>query len=426
MHKHTQLFDSLYCLRAYPEFRELVTTHMTAQRIAQNNQTLHDILAAAFKERYPDTPCIDPTFNAEYYARRNQFAFESFEEAYEHWLTVGKQQGLSYAPGKNTSLTVILKTYNEDFFIEEWLSYYEQIVGLEHIVVFDHSSTTPATLHAYKKRKNLLVIRVPRTVTHDTLHNTRHFHIIFTLLKQHTLFFTLLDTDEFLCRFNGTQIVASGITERLQELKSEVALGTVWLTNYFTGTTAHKPSDVLFFNTNDQPIRHSIQTSKNIFRYDAEHVIIGHNKGIPNIAIASDLLLLHTKRANIPERIASQIRACVSFGLINADDSTETILTKLSAIHETTDRHGVKEVVGYLSNPHAYSTKMTDYDPTVCVSTNIIAATLYGEPLQYSFTHPTHVNLDTLIRNRLPEVIERLAPGAHLTPLSVQPTSTTQ
>lgn len=432
------LFDAMYCLRAYPEFRESIITSITrndwpkkARGIEKEvrvlygrTQTLHEKLARAFAKRYPNTPCIDPAFDATFYATENNLSFDSFEAAYEHWLTTGKRQGLWYAPGKRTALTVVLKTYNEDFFIDEWLAYYEHIVGLENIIIFDHSSTTESTLRAYRTReKELLIIRVPRHIEHDTLHNTRRFHHIFDLIKAHTLFFTMLDTDEFLCRFDGLSITATGIVDRVYELKDELALGTVWLANYFDGSVAQKPSDAHTFGIKDQPLRHNIQTSKSIFRNDCIQEIIGHNRTVPGIAITPDLVLLHIKRANFEARIASQVRACVSFGYIAEHDNPHTIQTKLRAIESTARRHCVTEVLGYLDNSDAYIQKMTDFDSTYCVTTNVLASTLYDEPPAYTLTHPTHTNLDTLIRAHTETIPDRLAPGTHLATPSAASTS---
>lgn len=426
------LFDAQYCLRAYPEFRESIITSITHRewsaksryiekelRILYNSKyPFSERLRRAFERQYPGVACIDPSFDATHYASINNLTFTTFEEAYTHWLTVGKQQGLEYAPGKNTTLTVVLKTYNESFFLDEWLDYYEATIGLENVIILDHTSTDERVLRTYRKReKELLIIRVPRHIEHDTLHNTRHFRILFDLIKAHCLFFTLLDTDEFLCRWNGTQLTSEGITERLQTLKHEQALGTVWLTNYFDGTEADTPSGITTFNLQDQPLRHNVKTSKNIFRYDNVQEVIGHNKTVPGIAITPDVFVLHVKRGNFTARIDAQLRACISFNLIDAHDDTQTIIQKLERTEPKLRRHCAKEVLGYLTDSQAYVRNMIDDNAEYRITTDVIKATIKAVPSTTTFAHPTHTTCHELITEHFAAVVYEMAPGAHIAQL---------
>jgi len=385
--------------------------HASKSKLFPLEETLRDV----FQKKYPGEACIDPAFDSAYYEKVNSLSFTTKEEAYEHWLNEGKQQGLSYAPGKSTAIAIVLKTYNEDFFITEWLEYYKKVIGLENVLVLDHGSTSPQTLAAYKKyEKELLIINVPRTVEHDFLHNTKRFNLFFDVLKHHYLFFTLLDTDEFLCRFNGERIVSHGIPERIQSLKDEKTLGTVWLTNYFTGVDTPTVFDITQFNIKDQPLRHNLATSKNIFRYDQTHEIIGHNRAIPNIAITPDLLLLHVKRGSLAVRIQSQVNACISFGIIDADDTKEAMIEKLQTSEQTEIRHGARELLAYLTDTPAYIQKMTDIDVDVCLTTNIIAETVRGDTATYNMVHPAETSPAQLIANHFNQIIDRFEPWSHL------------
>lgn len=380
---NTTLFDVWFCLRAYPEFRPLAT-HILLQN---KKESLTPIIQKAFVEKYPNKTCTDPDFDASYYCQINSIPYSTYEEAYTHWITYGKQKGLPYAPLKSTSLKIILKTHNEDFFIEEWIEYHKRIVGLENILILDHSSTSEKVHRLYKKYESeLCVISIPRTINHDFLHNMKKFPNIFDTIKQECLFFTFIDTDEFLCRFNGNHITAKKIPERIRAYESHKTIGTTWLVNYFSGTDAHKPSEAMDFNMQQKSIRHNIWTGKTILRNDTQQEFIAHNRLTPNVSINAEFFLLHIKRANITARIEAQRNACVGFGIITETDDAETIIKKITAINPEDRKHPQIELLTFLLNTTEYRKSMIDIDEKNILSTNVLSETLYGTRSHFELT----------------------------------------
>lgn len=373
-----EIVDLAYVLR----------THREAGRTVGNS--LEKNLSFEKGLRSMHQPAIDPAFDWKFYITHNRLPLNSFEAAYTHWLSEGKKQGLQYSSQKNhnTSLLVILKTYNEDFYIEEWLAYYEAVVGLHNVIILDHGSDSKKVQDVYKKYEGkVAIIDVPRNITHDHLHNTERFSALFDFIKKQSLFFTILDTDEYICRYDGKRITSAHILERIHAYKEYGTLGFLWLNNYYTGHDLYKPSDSIYFNTKMQSIRHNMVTGKVCVRNDHMQGIVSHNHLVKNVNICSEFLLLHVKKTNLVQRIASQINTCNSLELVDikSDDDRETVLRKLEPLYAHTKRHCIVEVYEYFLDADAYIKKWTDYNPQQCIQTNVLAHTLYGKRLHFTF-----------------------------------------
>lgn len=318
---------------------------------------------------------------------------------------------------ERAKLTVLLKTYNESFFLREWLEYYDKLIGLENVLVLDHESTDPSVQSIYSEYADKVrIVRVPHTINHDFLHNTNDFKSLYDFIKSRSDYFVLLDTDEFLCRFDGEKITSHGVIEVLDTYSDLQNISATWLVNYFTGTDTKQPSESTDFTFQDQHFRHNIFTGKTLFRYDTNQVIIGHNRVTQNLNVVPDLFILHVKRGNLRVRFETQKNACITFGFITEHDDTETIITKLHAVPENKMRHCVKEVLSYLENKEGHYKTMTDHDPSACIHTNVIAHTLYDEPLQYSVQKHGTANLHDAVHEHFTHIQERFTNKAVFIP----------
>jgi hypothetical protein len=119
---------------------------------------------------------------------------------------------------------IILKTKNEDDLIDIWIRYYYKMVGKENIIIFDNNSTSHKVLDVYKEHSiKTIQIKSPNSI--HSYHNNKNFYDdLFTNCD----WFSILDTDEFLCVYKNGVFSAEGVLELLASSDKQV-LGSIWL-----------------------------------------------------------------------------------------------------------------------------------------------------------------------------------------------------
>ena len=368
-------FDTWSCLLKYPDLREGLLKDVLDKKISSIKNEVHKRLI----EKYP-------------------------EENFSNKKETGK-------------LKVVLKTYNEDFYLEEWLKYYEKIIGLENVIILDHESSSEKVKEIYKKYEDkVIILKFPRKRNHDHIHNTELLSVFFDFIRENCKFFCILDTDEFLCRYDGEKIVSNNITEKIIEQSNHSVIGIPWLNGYFKGEDLEKPSEINSFNGNPKHVRNLIVAGKIVVRNDNYEHIVAHNRRTPGVQISSDVFLLHIKKANIKNRIKSQINTCVTFGFITEEESKdrETILKKLEPIFKDAKANCVKEVYHHLKNEDKHRRNMTDYDEDYLIKTNVIESTIYQTPIEYDFINKEAKDLKELIEISFNLVKDRFHKDADL------------
>lgn len=217
-------------------------------------------------------------------------------------------------------LKIVLKTKNEDFLIASWLEYYKNLVGEENIIVYDDDSTSEYVLDIYKKYKNIDFRRIPKDFAHiDRLHAYRKLH---QEMQQTCMYYTILDTDEFLCFFDHTEktINNAKLLDFILNNSHRDAFPTTWIFNLYDGTDFPKLTDVTNFNLQLNKV--NIELGKIIASGNgAAGVNIGHNGCAGTHApkkvkmqACPELLLLHVNNANWESRIKSKINLAKNFG----------------------------------------------------------------------------------------------------------------
>jgi hypothetical protein len=285
-------------------------------------------------------------------------------------------------------LKVVLKTRDADFFIRDWLRYYIRLVGSENIIVVDNHSVSRYVLDTYKEFK-VKVYKTPETfVTHDAIHNSQRFPILFEELVDTCNFFTIIDTDEFLCFFDYEKncIVNENLLQYIVDNKDSRAFTPPWIYNYNYGANFLTPKDVFDFNfnltLNNSGSGKIILNAENIKKYPGMH--IGHNAGIKKeinfgVVQPSPMLLLHLNNANWEVQINSKIQ---SLSNMYKCKTTQEVLNILNS--KKHEKYEEKVVVSYLKDSAAFlkqkTTHISDKKPTL--RTNLLRE--YPEGNNYS------------------------------------------
>lgn len=173
----TNLCDTYFAMLEIPSLREM------------------DIVACQIRHR-------TASFSPAIYARSAGIDFSSDDDAYQHWLDIGRQLGLEWAPGKDTLLKIILKAKNEAYLIDAWVEHHAAIVGYENLIILDCGSDDPQYLRKlWAIGQRVLVL--PFRYYYDHLPWIFANPDFFKLISQNCRYLTILDADEFLVGRSG-------------------------------------------------------------------------------------------------------------------------------------------------------------------------------------------------------------------------------
>ncbi len=229
-------------------------------------------------------------------------------------------QAISSVPAE---MKIVLKTKNEKFLLERWISHHSEIVGSQNIIIMDNASTSPAVLNVYDNLSpEALVVSYPGH--HNLLHEIEVFPELYEALRQSSRFYIFLDTDEFLYWFrSGCYLSPLGIETFLQESDPETSSPGIWLSNY-----PHR-ADTLFVNDNRERIVEGLKWGKPLISSRlALSGRINHNvelkQCIPSARVQFGLFVAHLNRFSAEQRIAQNIQKIISRGVAaNAEEVYE-------------------------------------------------------------------------------------------------------
>jgi len=312
-----------------------------------------------------------------------------------------KENLSNYSKKTYSTLKIILKTKDEAELLESWILHHATIVGFENLVILDHSSTSKKVIAIYEKYKDrILVLPVPESSDHDRLHHTRINNYFYDLLKEQCLFFTLIDSDEFLCWNNTETLETKGLVKELKKYSEYESISTTWLHNYFTSETKRDITTITNFDIREHSMVTNVLNGKAIFRSDKKQPGISHNKAAINHRVTTPFVLLHIKHRNIEDRIRTQINYCKSKGLLPQKISHDSMIATLTTLvkKEGKQKHPVHEILEFYSDKNKYIKNLQTFNSNNVLHTNIIEHTLHQKDLNYSFKSEVFTSLDDAIQ----------------------------
>jgi hypothetical protein len=279
---------------------------------------------------------------------------------------------------------IILKTKNEDDLIDVWIRYYSKLVGKENLVIFDNNSTSQKVLDTYKYHD----IKTIKIEFPNSIHSYRKNKIFYDVLFADCDWFSILDTDEFLCVFKNGVFSAEGVIELLESSDKQV-LGSIWLDHMHVGDSKE------YFKINQVPYicapKHNKKHGKAIYRtsYPVRNINYGHNVCCKDAWIESGFFLLHVDRIN-PE---TRIKNCLDMAIANTTQKHQEIYKELELIKNGTynneflnkkfednsvpSLHKIREIQQYYLDKYSYIKKYYGSDREY-IRTNIIDSYIYG------------------------------------------------
>ena len=179
---------------------------------------------------------LNNKFNLNVYNKSTNLNFTNIKDAQNHWNKIGKRKGYVFGEkGEHTLIKIILPTYNEASLLRMWLDYYEKLIGLHNVIIFDNESDNPEVLKIFSDyRSRLLLIYTSKYYFDLESNKDPAFEKIIDTIKNECKFLTKLDTDEFLCYYD--RINKKFDNNKLLSLLStcENNICSIWLSNIYT------------------------------------------------------------------------------------------------------------------------------------------------------------------------------------------------
>lgn len=295
-------------------------------------------------------------------------------------------------------LKILLKTKNEPHLIETWLLYHAKLVGWQNIIVFDNHSDDENVSNVYNKYRDsgLLLLTVDGFANKVNSYN--EYKEFYELLFTTTEYFTVLDTDEFLCSYTNNRF-SSNVLD-IVENSGGRCLGSIWYeNNYHDGKLDSLRYCRPWLGLNGHKIE-SIQNGKGIYstRYqNLRNIIYSHNYLCDDIFYDERLSLLHFAHTNIDIRIRNCVNMLYWTSVSGFDTFNAKVLSNYSDIlgdlclrgiynekilSIELDYHKLHEVQEYYSNIEEYLRKNYTFDDEEYIYTNIIDHVINGTEYQ--------------------------------------------
>jgi hypothetical protein len=280
---------------------------------------------------------------------------------------------------------IILKTKNEDDLIDIWIRYYSKMVGKENLIIFDNNSTSQKVLDTYKKHDiETRQIESPNSI-HSYDNNKNFYDDLFTKCD----WFSILDTDEFLCVYKNGNFSAEHVIDLLETSNKQV-LGSIWLDHMHMGDSKE------YFKINQVPYicapKHNKNHGKAVYRptySEIRNIPYGHNACCRDAWIESGLFLLHVDRTS-PE---IRIKNCLEMSLANTIENHPDIYKELKLIQDgvynedflnkkfednsVCSLHKIREVQEYYLDKYSYIKKYYGSEREY-IRTNLIDNYIYA------------------------------------------------
>lgn len=265
------------------------------------------------------------TFDRAYYERQVNICFSSSDEAYLHWLNIGRSKGVSYCHGQDTILKIVLKIKNDKDLLPKWIEHHSSIVGFENLIILDCGSDDEDYLNLLSEvSKYVLVIKYSKY--YDHIHSTNSNFDFFNLLSKNCKYLTILDADEFLVSLKDGILSSDGVKEFLKHSEEPVHCGA-WLFNAkFLPTKYGKLSweDAIEFSLKANDLISGVNSGKAIVKSDwifkVKH--LGHNLHVRDVVerctekSLGNIFVLHLQNLNPSvnrARIARHLKAKMLF-----------------------------------------------------------------------------------------------------------------
>jgi hypothetical protein len=218
-------------------------------------------------------------------------------------------------------LKIVMKTKNENFFIEKWIQHHIKLLKDTRLIIFDNMSTDEHVIGIYKKyEKNILLVKFDGFM--DAIHMAHLFMPLYRDLSRSSLFFTIIDSDEYLYLYDGNKIINDGsIVSLLEDSQDAHFFAPCWINNINADEKllSFNPLNLWSFHMGKPVVNAKIIPEFEIALSKYNCPILHHTKDLPLSVYGkapTRFLLLHLKNLNRYQRIRANMEKLVAFKII--------------------------------------------------------------------------------------------------------------
>jgi hypothetical protein len=244
-------------------------------------------------------------------------------------------------------IKIVMKTKNDPFLIERWITHHMKIVGPENLIIFDNLSDNPEVLSVYRKyrdRINILRFAAPHFLVHDT----HVFGDLYRSLAKSAEYFMFLDTDEHLVFFDNDKYYSDDrIVTFVMSNRNYDLFPTIWLLNVKLSPTQ------FICGAGSRFLAAKLACGKPLLRSDKLPIgYVNHSfqlgTGLFAPPFRTNLFLLHLAHLIPRQRISGNVDKLLAAGLVEPGESPESIARRNDMPDDTTAVY-VKEIGEFLA-----------------------------------------------------------------------------
>lgn len=230
------------------------------------------------------------------------------------------------------TLKIVTKMKNENFFVEKWITHHLNIVGDSKIIVFDNMSTESEVFTVYEKYKDRIIL-VEFDGYMDLIHMSNVFMQLYRSLAASSLFFTIIDADEYLYLWDGAKAVSDESVVSFLEAMTDVSFfAPLWLSNVGGNDRMlqFSPNDLWFAHMGKPIVSPRIIQALEAATLKYQCPVLHHTKDLPvemygKAPVA--FFLAHLKNINKYQRIKSNMQKLEAIGVVKHQNDYRSLLT---------------------------------------------------------------------------------------------------
>ncbi|MDR2055848.1 MAG: hypothetical protein LBQ10_08290 [Desulfovibrio sp.] len=216
---------------------------------------------------------------------------------------------------------IVTKTKNENFFIEKWIRHHIKILKNTKLIIFDNMSTDEYVIDIYKKyERNIILVKFDGFM--DAIHMAHLFMPLYKALSRSSIFFTIIDSDEYLYLYDGNTIVSDcSVTAFLKDNQNAHFFAPCWMDNINADENlfSFDPRNLWLFHLGKPIVNSKIIPKFEIALSKYNCPILHHTKDLP-LSVHGEaptrFLLLHLKNLNRYQRIRANMEKLVAFKIV--------------------------------------------------------------------------------------------------------------
>jgi hypothetical protein len=278
------------------------------------------------------------------------------------------------------------------------LQYHIKLVGLDNIIVVDNFSKSQKVWDLYEKY-NVKVMTTPWESS-ERIHYIPLFPELHKILQETCYFFTIIDTDEFLCFFDYEKdcIDNANLLNFISNNLHRNGFPTSWIFNVFYGKDFLDPKDVINFDFNlknqnilgGKFIAPSSGSGGNIVIHNRSCGQERADKMIPNFTLQScpELFLLHIRHSNFESRMKTNLNYA-KLNSVNKFKELNNLLQELKNKEKNKLRHYEKELLDFYFDKDLFYKKRTteNIDKIPLMETDIIKNFIENNKINTNFNN---------------------------------------